>query len=69
MRKFILRRIAQLVLVLFTVTFSTFAALNLIGDARENIVGPILAGIDCGPVDQANGRTRRPPRRTRPIVR
>jgi peptide/nickel transport system permease protein len=52
MGQFILRRFLQLILVLFAVTFATFASLNLIGDSRSNIVGPILAGIDCDAVDR-----------------
>ena len=43
---FILRRLGQLVLVLFAVTFLAFAALNLVGDPLRNFVGPLLAGVD-----------------------
>jgi peptide/nickel transport system permease protein len=50
MRQFLLRRILQLLAVLFAVTFATFASLNLIGDPLENIVGPIIAGTDCDAV-------------------
>ena len=53
MRQFILRRVLQLVLVIFTVTFLTFGALNVIGDPLGNLVGPALAGIDdCDAVDR-----------------
>ena len=44
MKQFILRRVAQLVLVFFAVTFLTFASLNLVGDPLFNIVG-IISGI------------------------
>ncbi len=45
MRQFILRRVAQLVFVLVSVTFLTFAALNVVaGDPLFNIVG-VIAGI------------------------
>ena len=44
MKQFILRRAAQLVLVVFAVTFLTFASLNLVGDPLFNIVG-VLSGI------------------------
>ncbi len=46
MGKFILRRLAQLVLVLFAVTFLTFSALNVVGDPLFNIVG-LISGTDC----------------------
>jgi peptide/nickel transport system permease protein len=35
-----------MVLVLFAVTFLTFASLNLIGDPLKNLLGPVLAGVD-----------------------
>lgn len=44
MKQFILRRVAQLVLVVLAVTFLTFASLNLVGDPLFNIVG-VLSGI------------------------
>jgi peptide/nickel transport system permease protein len=49
MGKFILRRVSQLVLVLFAVTFLTFSALNVVGDPLFNIVG-LIAGTDCDAV-------------------
>jgi len=52
MRNFIFKRVLQLVLVLFAVTFSTFASLNWIGSPLENIVGPIIGGTDCGAVER-----------------
>ena len=44
MKQFILRRVAQLALVFFSVTFLTFASLNLVGDPLFNIVG-VISGI------------------------
>jgi peptide/nickel transport system permease protein len=52
MRNFLVKRVLQLVLVLFAVTFTTFASLNVIGSPLENIVGPIIAGTDCDAVDR-----------------
>lgn len=52
MRGFLLRRLLQLILVIFAVTFATFASLNIIGDPLENLVGPIIAGTDCDAVDR-----------------
>jgi len=52
MRNFILKRILQLILVLFAVTFTTFASMNVIGSPLENIVGPIIAGTDCDAVER-----------------
>ncbi|MFT5201893.1 MAG: peptide/nickel transport system permease protein [Candidatus Aldehydirespiratoraceae bacterium] len=52
MRNFIFKRVLQLVLVLFAVTFSTFASLNWIGSPLENIVGPIIGGTDCDAVER-----------------
>ena len=50
MGRFLLRRVLQLIAVLFAVTFATFASLNLIGDPLENIVGPVISGTDCDAV-------------------
>ena len=44
MKQFVLRRVAQLALVFFAVTFLAFASLNLVGDPLFNIVG-VLSGI------------------------
>lgn len=44
MKRFILRRVAQLALVVVAVTFATFASLNLVGDPLFNIVG-VISGI------------------------
>lgn len=52
MRGFLVRRVLQLILVLFAVTFATFSSLNVVGDPLENIVGPIIAGTDCDAVDR-----------------
>lgn len=46
MTGFVARRAAMLVLVLLAVTFTAFAALNVLGDPLVNIVGP-LAEKDC----------------------
>ena len=45
MARFIARRVVQLILVLLSVTFVAFSALNFLGDPLVNIVGP-LAAID-----------------------
>lgn len=52
MRGFLFRRVLQLILVLFAVTFATFGSLNILGDPLENVVGPIIAGTDCDAVDR-----------------
>ncbi|RMH80096.1 MAG: ABC transporter permease [Actinomyces sp.] len=44
--RFLAQRLGQLLLVLFAVTFLTFASVNILGDPLTNILGP-LAGIDC----------------------
>ena len=49
MGKFIARRLLQLALVLFAVTFLTFSALNLVGDPLVNLVG-LIADTDCDAV-------------------
>ena len=46
MARFLLRRLALLVAVLFAVTFLGFSAMNLLGDPLVNVVG-VLAGLDC----------------------
>lgn len=46
MTRFVVRRAVLLVLVLLAVTFTAFAALNVLGDPLVNIVGP-LAAKDC----------------------
>ena len=46
MARFVARRLALLVAVLFAVTFLAFSALNLLGDPLVNVVG-VLAGLDC----------------------
>ena len=46
MARFVARRLALLVAVLFAVTFLAFSALNLLGDPLVNVVG-VLAELDC----------------------
>lgn len=46
MIRFVVRRVVLLALVLLAVTFTAFAALNVLGDPLVNIVGP-LAEKDC----------------------
>ena len=46
MARFLLRRLALLVAVLFAVTFLGFSAMNLLGDPLLNVVG-VLAELDC----------------------
>ena len=46
MARFVARRLALLVAVLFAVTFLGFSALNLLGDPLINVVG-VLAELDC----------------------
>ena len=46
MTRFVARRLALLVAVLFAVTFLGFSAMNLLGDPLVNIVG-VLADLDC----------------------
>lgn len=46
----VVRRLVLLVCVLLAVTFTAFAAMNLLGDPLVNLVGP-LAKIDCTAVE------------------
>ena len=46
MARFVARRLALLVAVLFAVTFLGFSAMNLLGDPLVNVVGA-LAKLDC----------------------
>ena len=46
MARFLARRLARLVAVLFAVTFLGFSSMNLLGDPLFNVVG-VLAGLDC----------------------
>ncbi len=50
MARFVLRRVALLLAVLFAVTFLGFAAMNLLGDPLVNVVG-VLAELDCDAIE------------------
>ncbi len=50
MTRFMINKVAQLLLVLLAVTFLSFSALNLLGDPLFNVVGP-LAELDCDAVE------------------
>jgi peptide/nickel transport system permease protein len=49
--RFIARRVVQLILVLLSVTFVAFGALNFLGDPLVNIVGPLAAIDYCDEVE------------------
>ena len=51
MARFIARRVVQLILVLLSVTFIAFGALNFLGDPLVNIVGPLAAIDYCDEVE------------------
>ena len=51
MARFIARRVVQLILVLLSVTFVAFGALNFLGDPLVNIVGPLAAIDYCDEVE------------------
>jgi len=51
MTRYLLRRSAQLALVLLAVTSLAFGALNFLGDPLVNVVGP-LAALDCDAVSR-----------------
>ena len=56
MARFIARRVVQLILVLLSVTFVAFGALNFLGDPLVNIVGPLAAIDYCDEVEAGSAR-------------
>ena len=54
--KFVLSRLAQMVLVVFAVTLLAFGALNFLGDPLFNVVGPI-AGVDQAELSEVDRAT------------
>ena len=43
--RFLLQRLAQMLLVVLAVTFLSFAAMNLLGDPLFNILGPTAGDL------------------------